>query len=59
MLAWLARVAAASAVQPHDADNQARDPNLAIFADLVTVPGTYADTVQRRRFCFLGATVIR
>jgi hypothetical protein len=31
--------------QPHDADDQARDPNLALFADLVTVPGTYADTV--------------
>jgi hypothetical protein len=31
--------------KPHDADDQARDPNLALFADLVTVPGTYADTV--------------
>jgi hypothetical protein len=31
--------------QPHDAEDQARDPNQALFADLVTVPGTYADTV--------------
>jgi hypothetical protein len=41
--------------QPHDADDQARDPNLALFADLVTVPGTYADTVLNAGgFAFLA-----
>jgi hypothetical protein len=41
--------------QPHDADDQARYPNLALFADLVTVPGTYADTVLNAgAFAFLA-----
>ena len=41
--------------QLHDADDQARDPNLALFADLVTVPGTYADTVLNAGgFAFLA-----
>jgi hypothetical protein len=41
--------------QPHDADDHARDPNLALFADLVTVPGTYADTVLNAGgFAFLA-----
>jgi hypothetical protein len=41
--------------QPHDADDQARYPNLALFADLVTVPGTYADTVLNAGgFAFLA-----
>jgi hypothetical protein len=41
--------------QPHDTDDQARDPNLALFADLVTVPGTYADTVLNAGgFAFLA-----
>ena len=31
--------------QPHEAEDQARDPTLSLFADLVTVPGTYADTI--------------
>jgi hypothetical protein len=41
--------------QPHEADEQARDPTLALFADLVTVPDTYADTILNAGgFAFLA-----
>ena len=41
--------------QNHVADDQARDQSLALFEDLVTVPGTYADTVLKAvGFAFLA-----
>jgi hypothetical protein len=41
--------------QLHEADDQARDPNLALFADLFAVPCTYADTVLNAGgFAFLA-----
>jgi hypothetical protein len=32
-------------VQPPEVEDQARDPTLTLFADLVTVPATYGDTI--------------
>ena len=41
--------------QPPEAEDQPRDPTLTLFADLVTVPGTYADTILNAGgFAFLA-----
>ena len=41
--------------QPPEAEDQPRDPTLTLFADLVTVPGKYADTILNAGgFAFLA-----